>query len=380
MDFSFSEEQKMLRQSFRDFMERECTPEYVKDGDEQGKPPYELYNEIARLGWLGIALPKKYGGEGKGITELAIMLEEVARKHYALAWMIIRALIYGARALEKNGTEAQKKHFIPKIIKGESMFCFGLTEPEAGSDAGAVALAAKQDGDGYILNGQKIFLSGFHIADYCVLVTRTATMARRQQGITTFIVDTKSPGIEATPIPTLGMRTIPTNQVFFNDVKVPRENILGRLHEGWGVVMSELEASRAVYAVVTAGAASGVLEEAIKYAGERVQFGQPIGKFQAIRHKLADMQLDTYIAHNLAYRLAWMVDQGLPARKEAAMTKLFCSEAYNRVADQALQVFGGYGYAMDYPLQRHYRDSRLGRIGEGSSEIQRDIIARELGI
>ncbi len=378
MDFSFSKPQNIFRRSVRDFLVRECPKEYVREGDEKGHPPFEVYQKIAKLGWLGIGLPAKYGGSGGGLIELAIMLEEVARRDYALAWMIVRALIYGARVILKNGDEQQRERFLPGIIKGEYMFCFGLSEPNAGSDATAVSTSAVPDGSDFLINGQKVFLTGLQIADYCFLVTRTANTPKRHEGITTFVVDARSAGIEIRPIPTVGMRTVATNRVFFNNVRVPRENMLGALNDGWKVVQSELEESRAAYAVVTAGAAGAVLEEATEYAKERNQFGQPIAKFQAIRHKLADMQLDVYIAQNIAYRLVWMVDQGLPVRKEAAMTKLFCSEAYSRVADQGLQIFGGYGYSMDHDVQRHWRDARLARIGEGSSEIQRDMIAREV--
>ncbi|HYH43267.1 MAG TPA: acyl-CoA dehydrogenase, partial [Burkholderiales bacterium] len=269
---------------------------------------------------------------------------------------------------------------LPKVARGELSFCFGLTEPHAGSDAASISTRAVREGDEFVINGQKVFTSGMDISDYCLLVTRTATMEKKQQGITAFLVDTKLPGIDVRKIETLGQRAIKTTQVFYSDVRVPASAVLGTVDKGWESVDAYLWYERLCLSAARTGAASAAFDYALDYAKNRQQFGRPIGKFQAIAHKLADMKVMLEISRMLVYRFAWLMQEGKATRSDAAVLKLYTGEAYKAVSDMGLQILGGYGYCMEYPLQRFFRDSRLATIGAGTSEIQKNIIARGLGL
>jgi acyl-CoA dehydrogenase len=380
MDFSFTPDQEMLRSCVRDLLDGVCTPEYARECDDKSRPPREAYEALAKHGWLGLIVPTEYGGQGGSPIDLAILLEEIGRSFEELALWTFRTVTYGGYAVMQHGTSEQKAAFLPRVARGELSFCFGLTEPACGSDAAAVTTSAKPDGDGYIINGQKVFTSGMDISDYCLLVTRTAIGPKKQHGITNFLVDTKLPGIEIRKIPTLGQRAIGTTQVFYSDVKVPRDALLGTLHEGWKAVDSYLWYERLCLSAARTGAASAAFEYALQYAKTRYQFGRPIGRFQAVSHKLADMKAMLDVSQLLVYRFAWLLSKGEATRHDAAVLKLQTSEAYKAVADLGLQILGGYGYSMEYPMQRFFRDSRLATIGGGTSEIQRNIIAHGLGL
>ncbi|MDY7033291.1 MAG: acyl-CoA dehydrogenase family protein [Thermodesulfobacteriota bacterium] len=380
MNFGFSEEQEMLRATIGKFMKNECSVQYVRECDEGQKVPFEVFHKIADQGWLGLAVPEEYGGSGGTIIDLAILLEETAKVSLALADLIYRARVHGGMNILKCGTEEQKKELLPGIAGGKLIFCIGLTEPNTGSDAASLTTSAVADGEDYIIVGTKMFTTNMHVADYCLLYVRTDKTAPKHKGITTFLVDTKSPGIKIRPVHTLGMRATITNEVVYENVRVPKRNILGKLNEGWTVATSQLGAERFGLAAMCTGAAQSVLDDALQYAKERVQFGRPIGKFQAISHKLADMQVEVDVSRLLTYRLAWMVTQGTSDLKTAAITKLYTAEAYKHVSDLGMQILGGYGYTMEFDMQRHFRDSRLVTIGGGSSEIQRNIIAKSLGL
>jgi len=293
---------------------------------------------------------------------------------------VFRTLTYGGYAVMRDGTPEQKQALLPKVARGELSFCLGLTEPQAGSDAAALTTRATRGGGGYVISGQKVFTSGMDISDYCLLVTRTSSGEKKQQGITNFLVDTRLPGIEVRKIETLGQRAIGTTQVFYNDVKVPASAVLGQVDRGWDAVDAYLWYERLCLSAARTGAASAAFEYALEYAKNRVQFGQPIGKFQAISHKLADMKVMLDISRMLVYRYAWLMSQGKATRHDAAVVKLYTGESYKSVSDLGLQILGGYGYCMEYPMQRFFRDSRLAVIGAGTSEIQRNIIARGLGL
>jgi acyl-CoA dehydrogenase len=381
MDFAFTQDQEELRRHARDLLEFVCPPDYVERCDREGTPPREAYEKVAEQGWFGLIIPEEYGGAGGSAVDLAILLEEVGRQCEELAMWMFRTITYGGFAVMAHGTKEQKDFFLPKVAKGELAFCFGLTEPESGSDAAALKLRATPSGNGsYVLNGQKVFTSGMDVSDYCLLVARTTTGERKQEGITMFMVDTSLPGIEVRKIDTLGHRAIGTTQVFYTDVEVPAERVIGEVDQGWTTADSCLWYERLCLSAARTGAAQAAFRLALDYAKERNQFGRPIGKFQAVSHKLAEMRMMLDISHLLIYRFAWAMDNGKATRDDAAVLKLHTSEAYKAVADMALQIFGGYGYTMEYPLQRFYRDSRLATIGAGSSEIQRNIIARALGL
>ena len=381
MDFSFTQDQEELRAHARDLLAKVCPPEYAESCDREGRPPREAFETLAEQGWIGLIVPEKYGGTGGSAIDVAIVLEEIGRSFEELAMWIFRTMTYGGYAVATHGSEELKRKLLPDIAKGKLSFCFGLTEPASGSDAAALTTRAEASGNGtYVINGQKVFTSGMDISDYCLLVARTSKRERKQEGITMFLVDTSLPGIEVRKIDTLGHRAIGTTQVFYNDVEVPAEMVVGEVDNGWKTADDCLWYERLCLSAARTGAATSAFELALEYAKTREQFGRPIGKFQAISHKLADMKVMLEISRLLFYRFAWAVDAGQATRHDAAILKLYTSESYKAVTDMALQVFGGYGYCMEYPLQRFFRDARLSVIGAGSSEIQRNIIARSLGL
>ncbi len=380
MDFSFTQDQETLRGHLRELLDEVCPPEYAERCDNDATPPREAYQALAQHGWFGLILPVEYGGTGGSAIDLAILLEETGRHFEELAMWLFRTLTYGSYAVMKHGTPGQKERLLPKLVRGELSFCFGLTEPHSGSDAAALSTRASAVDGGYVINGQKVFTSGMDISDYCLLVARTSTGAKKQQGITNFLVDTKLPGIEVRKIKTLGQRAIGTTQVFYNDVKVPASAVLGEVDHGWEAVDAYLWYERLCLSAARTGAASAAFDYALDYAKTRKQFGRPIGQFQAISHKLADMKMMLDISRTMVYRFAWLMSEGRATRHDAAVLKLYTGETYKTVSDMGLQILGGYGYCMEYPMQRFFRDSRLATIGAGTSEIQRNIIARGLGL
>jgi acyl-CoA dehydrogenase len=380
MDSDFTPEQELFRASVRDFCEREITREYVRDCDRDHRPPTELFRMLGAQGWLGINIPEEHGGSGAGATEVAILLEELGKAFLDLSFWVFRTVTWGGLAIARDGTEAQKAELLPRVASGEVSVCFSLTEPDAGSDAASISLKAVEDGDEFVLNGQKVFTSGFKVSDLDLVAARTATGAKKQHGITNFLVDTRSPGLEWSPIETLGHWPLGTAMLTFTEVRVPRDRILGTLHEGWANLGVYLRYERLCLSAARTGAAKAALADAVSYATTRKQFDQAISSFQAVAHRLADMQVLTEISETLVYRYATRLDRGKATPRDAAILKLFACEAYKSVADMGLQVLGGYGYTMEYDLQRHFRESRLGVIGAGTSDIQKNIIAKTMGL
>ncbi len=380
MDVVFTEEQELFRDTVRRFCEREISREYVRECDRDHRPPTELYRKLGEQGWLGINIPEEYGGSGGGAMEVAILLEELGRAFLDLSFWVFRAVTWGGLTIGTFGTEEQKREILPKVATGELSVCFSLTEPEAGSDAASITLTAVEDGDDYVLNGQKVFTSGFKVSDLAVVAARTSSEGKKHHGITNFLVDAKSPGLEWHPIETLGHWPLGTAMLYFDDVRVPKANMLGTLHDGWRDLGVGLRYERLCLSAARTGAAKAALADALAYAQERKQFDQPIASFQAVAHRLAEMQVMTEISDMLVYRYASRLDRGAATLRDAAILKLYACEAYKSVADMGLQVLGGYGYTMEYDLQRHFRESRLGVIGAGTSDIQRNIIARTMGI
>jgi alkylation response protein AidB-like acyl-CoA dehydrogenase len=380
MDFSFTSEQETLRAHLQELLDEVCPPEYAERCDREARPPRVAYEALAKHGWFGLIFPVEYGGTGGSPVELAILLEEAGRHFEELAMWLFRTLTYGGYAVMLHGRREQKQTLLPKVVRGELSFCFGLTEPQSGSDAAALTTSATARDGGYVINGQKVFTSGMDISDYCLLVTRTSTGEKKQQGITNFLVDTRLPGIEIRKIETLGQRAIGTTQVFYTDVKVPASAVLGEVGKGWEAVDSYLWYERLCLSAARTGAAAAAFEYALDYAKNRKQFDRPIGQFQAISHKLADMKMMLDISRMLVYRFAWLMGGGRATRHDAAVVKLYTGETYKTISDLGLQILGGYGYCMEFPMQRFFRDSRLATIGAGTSEIQRNIIARGLGL
>ncbi len=381
MEFGFTEEQRMLRESVRKFMKRECTREYIRNCSDNDRFPHELYDKMAAQGWMGIPFPEKYGGAGLGPMELAIFLEEAGYGWYGAGTSYFTTVVLGAYNIMTYGTEAQRNEILPAVVAGKVKLAFALSEPNVGSDAAAVELFAEDHDDHFVLNGQKMFTTNAHVADHIVTVTRTIrNPEKKHHGITLFLVNAKSPGIEIRPLKQMGRSATHTNEVFFRDVKVPRECMMGKLHEGWSNLNSGLGIERLSVAMMYAGTSQAMIDYVSAYAKERRQFGQPISKFQAVQHKLADMQIKTDVARLLGYRVAWMLEQNLPCFKEMSMAKLYASEAMFDIANNGVQVMGGYGVLKEYDMELFFRDSRIGMIGAGASEIQRTIIAKQMGL
>jgi len=380
MDIEFTPEQEMFRSTIRDFCDREISREYVRECDREHRAPKEVFEKIGRQGWLGINIPEEFGGAGAGAVEVAILLEELGRSFLDLSFWVFRTVTWGGLAIGHGGSDLTKKELLPRVANGEVSVCFSLTEPDAGSDAASITLSAVEDGDEFVLNGQKVFTSGFKVSDLDVVAARTSREGRKHHGITNFLVDTDSPGLTWNPIETLGHWTLGTAMLYFEDVRVPKERIIGTQDNGWGDLGVYLRYERLCLSAARTGAAKAALADALDYAKNREQFGKPISEFQAVSHRLAEMQMAVEISEMLVYRYAARLDRGIATTRDAAILKLYASEAYKQVADEGLQVLGGYGYTMEYDLQRHYRESRLGVIGAGTSDIQRNIIAKTMGI
>jgi acyl-CoA dehydrogenase len=380
LDLQLTDEQQMLRESVRALFATKFDREYVRECDRDRRPPTEAFEELGKLGFLGINIAEQYGGGGCGASMVAVLLEELGRGFLDLSFWAFRNLSHGAHSIGAHGTPEQKARFLPALARGELSVCFALTEPEAGSDAAAIRTAATKTADGYRINGEKIFCSGFKVSDYVLTVVRTSTGARKHQGITLLFVPTNAAGLTWRPLETLGHWPLGTAMVHFDNVHVSDENRLGPQDEGWPILMDALEFERLSLSAARAGAAQAALDDALTYAKQRFQFGRSIGSFQAVSHKLAEMQVMVDISRMLVYRFAALIDRGANTVRDAATLKLYACEAYKSVADMGLQILGGYGYTMEYDLQRHLRESRLGTIGAGTSEIQRNIIAKTMGL
>ena len=380
MNFGLTSEQLAMRDHVKALLDKTCSLDYVARCDESGQPPREAFQALADHGWLGLIAPEEYGGVNGSPTDLAVLLEETGHHFEELGLWLFRSYTFGCYAILKNGTEAQKKFFLPKTVSGAYTYAFALTEPDSGSDAAALRTKAEIDGDHFVINGRKQFISGFDIADYALVALRTSQQAKKQMGISTLLIDTKTPGIEAKRIPTLGQHSIGTTEVTFTNVRVPRSALLGELDHGWSICEDTLRYERLCLSAARIGAARQAFEFARDYAKTRIQFGKPIGSFQAIQHKFADMKVMLDSAQTMVLRYAWLMEQGQAERGDTAVLKYLVGETYKTISDQCLQVLGGYGYCNEYPMQRFFRDSRLATIGGGTSEIQKNIIAGSLGL
>lgn len=381
MEFQFTDEQKMFQKTVRDFVEMECPRELARKYDENKEFPYDFYAKVARQGWLGLPFPEKYGGSDCKMMDLVIIAEAFAKYSYDIAAGYAISMFCAMNILH-HGTEEQKAHYLPRMIKGEVRFAISISEPGAGSDAAAIAISAAPEGDDYAINGEKMFTSGAGARNTILtMATRTDKNATpRQKGITVFLVENDAPGMEMRRIDTLGRRTMGTFSIHCDHVRMPKSKMLGKLHDGWNVILGNLEMERTFTSAMYVGQAQSAVDDALAHAKQREQFGKPIGKFQAISHMLADMQTEVDAARLLVYRAAWTIDQGQPAAREVSMAKLFSSETLMKVATQGMQVMGGYGYCMEYDMQRYFRDAKITTVSAGTSQMQRLIIARHMGL
>lgn len=380
MDFAFNERQELMRRTLRDRLDRVCPPEYAMDCDRKGEAPIDAYGALAEDGWIGVSAPEEYGGMGGDAVDLALVLETAGTRYLDLATMIFRNVCYGVDAMLESGTEAQKKAFIPSVIRGEKFFAFSLTEPDAGSDAAAIIARADREGDVFRLTGTKNFTSGMPTATHVLVAARTDSSGAKHEGITNFIIPADAEGVTWSKLDLLGHRAMGTCVAHYDAVEASEADALGAVGEGWKGLMAYLTTERLCLSAARVGAAAAALALALEHAKERRQFGRPIGKFQAVSHMLAEMHVLVDTARLQVYRFAWLVSQGKAGRIEAATLKLYAGEAYKKAADLGVQVMGGYGYSGEHAMERHYRDARLATIGAGTSEVQRNIIAKALGL
>jgi hypothetical protein len=377
MDFGFTSEQQQLRKSIRQFCEAEIKP-HVMEWDESQHFPLDVFRRLGELGVLGAVFPEELGGAGYSYVDYSIVMEEIARVDPSIALSVAAHVSLCSNHIYLAGSDEQKKRYLPKLTSGEWIGCWSLTESEAGSDAGGTRTKAVLDGDSWVLNGGKTFTTNAHVADVCVAMAMTDRSASAH-GISAFILERGAPGFRVGKKENkLGMRCSPTGEVLFTDCRLPAEQLCGKRGEGFVDSLRILDGGRISIAALSVGLAQGAYEAALKYSKQRKQFSRFISEFQAIQHKLADMATEIDAARLLTLRAAWLKDSGASVNKESAMAKLYASEAAVRAANEALQIHGGYGFIKDYPVEKFYRDVKLCTIGEGTSEIQKLVIARQL--
>lgn len=377
MDFAFTQEQEMFRKAVRDFAQKEIVP-IVDECDVEERYPVHLFKRVGELGYLGNRFPQEYGGSNTDTVTSAIMAEELAYYSGGIFLGLYVHVFLTLMGVAYFGSEEQKKKYLIPGITGTKIGAWGFAEPGAGSDPGSIRTRAVKEGSSYVLNGTKMFITNGTFADFVVVVANTAP-ERGSRGLSLVIVDRDTPGFTVSKkLNKLGMRASEAAELVFTDCRVPKENLLGEENKGFYQAMKTLTEGRIVAAAFATGMARAALDLALKYSRERVQFGQEIGKFQGIQWMLADMAVKHEAARWLTYHAAWKCDRGLPHFKEASMAKLFATEALSSIAAEALQIHGGYGFIMEYPIQRIYRDCKLLEIGEGTSQIHRNIIASQL--
>jgi alkylation response protein AidB-like acyl-CoA dehydrogenase len=375
--FCLTEDQHLLRKSVREFAETEIKP-HIREWDEAQAFPPELLTKLADLGLMGIQFPPAYGGSGMSAVDYCICIEELARVDPSVSLSVAAHNGLGAAHIAMFGSEAQKQQYLAPLARGEKLAAWGLTEPGSGSDAAAMRTTATRDGDGWILNGSKAFITHGRTGDTMVVMAVT-DKARGTKGISAFIVERGTPGFTAgKKEDKLGMRASETSEVLFQQCRIPASQLIGDEGQGFIQTLQVLDAGRIGIAALAVGLAQGAYDAARGYAFERKQFGRPIGTFQSIRWKLVDNAVRVEAARLLTYRAAWLKDQGRRTTLESSMAKLYASEIAVRSSEDAVQIHGGYGFVKDYPAEKFFRDVKLTTIGEGTSEVQRLVIARQL--
>ncbi len=373
------EKHQMQQRLFRQFAEAEFTDEILEKLDATGEFNWDIHRLMGTNGFMGVKIPTAYGGQGADNLTYALMIEEFARVSAVLSIYANTSNSLGGGPLMLAGSEEQKKKYLPRVASGEKIMAFALTEPGAGSDAGGTTTTAVADGDEFILNGRKCFISGAPMADWCIVFAKTDLTAKGSRGISMFVVDMHLPGVSCgAPEKKMGIGGYPTCDVVLENVRVPKDCLVGPLHKGFANAMKTLDGGRLGMAAQAVGIAQSCLEEAAKYAKERRQFGRPIADFQAISFMIADMATEIEAARQLVYHAAALKDAGKDATAACSMAKYFASETANRCAAKAVQIHGGYGYIKDYKVERLYRDARITTIYEGTSQIQQLVIANSL--
>jgi acyl-CoA dehydrogenase len=381
MDFNFSDEQEMLRRTIQKFCRNELSKEKVRWMDENCNfIPDEIWNGLVDLGVFGLALPEEYGGLGQGQTDLMIVMEELATASAAVALGAGATLSFGATPILHLGTTAQKDKHLPRIAEGREKWAMALTEPDGGTDIlGAIRTRAEDKGDHWLINGRKIFITGAHVADYIMTVAITDPQAKRSRGLSVFIVPRETAGLETRLIPKLGCHACGANFVYYDDVRIPKENLLGTLNAGWSDLLKVLNPERIGTAVLSLGVAKAAFADAFEYAKERNAFGGPISRFQILQHYLADIAIEIENARNLIYKCTWLADQGKPMHVEACMAKIVAARASEKAATWGMEILGGYGYTMEYDMQRYFRDYKQMVFSPISDEMAKNMIMQFMG-
>ena len=380
MNFELSDEQRTLQQTARKFIQQSCSAGTAKEWDETYTYPEKFLRDIAAMGWNSIAFPEEEGGGGGGPIELTILAEELGRASFDVAMCFIVNLI-ATTTLAKFATDEQRATVLPDFTSGRKRMSISISEPDAGSDVKALSLRAEDKGDHFVLTGQKMWCTGAGLPNTIIgIYVRTEGHRGDRGGISLLMLDPSSEGVELRQIPTLARHVMGTYEVYLDGVVVPKSSLIGELHNGWDVLMSSLEIERVLLSGGYVGAAQATVDEALSYAKQRRQFGNRIGDFQAIAHTLANLQTDVDAARLLAYRAAWLLAAGRPCSREGSMAKLFGSETYVRAAREGMQVWGGYGFSTESIMSFRYRESIVATISGGTSQIQRNGIARSMGL
>jgi butyryl-CoA dehydrogenase len=378
MDFELSDEHKLFRDTVRDFADNEVAPGAL-ERDKTHEFPHDLIEKMAALGLLGVPFAEEYGGAGGDTISYAIAVEEISRADGSLGLTLAAHTSLGAAPFQLFGTEEQKRKYLVPLAQGKMVGAFGLTEPHAGSDAGGTKTYAVRDGDEWVINGSKLYMTSGRIAGVMVITAKTDPEAKGSKGITSFVVENPAEGLSfGKDEDKMGLRSSITSPVFFENVRVGQDAILGEEGQGFKGFLEILDGGRISIGAMAVGLGQAAFEAALRYSNERIQFGQPISSFQAVQFMLADMAMKLDAARLMVYKAAWLKDRKRPFTREAAMAKLFASEVGEECCHKAIQVHGGFGYITEAHVERYYRDVRLTEIGEGTSEIQRLVIAREI--
>jgi alkylation response protein AidB-like acyl-CoA dehydrogenase len=377
MDLDFTEEQDMLRNSARDFLSTECDKAKVREIEEseEGYSP-EIWRKMAELGWQGLMIPEQYEGMGMGLMDLLVVFEEIGRN--ILPSPYFATAVLGSPPVVEGGSEGLKKEILPSVATGEAVLTMALTEPSAGYTADCVELEAEDRGDSFVLNGTKLFVEFASASDYMVVVARTRSGGDPQDGITLLLVESASPGIKIAAFATTG--TDKQCEVVFDNVSVPKSNVIGEVNKGWPIVVKTLEMATMIKCADMIGGMQAVLDMSVAYAKERVQYGRPIGSYQAIQHMLADMFIRTETSKNIVYEAAWMVSEGLECADKVSIAKAWCNEAYKKVTEDGVEVHGAIGTSRDHDMGLYYRRAMAANPTFGDTEDHREVVARSLGL
>lgn len=374
-----SEEQRMMREGVLDLLNKHLPWDLVRKLDEEKGFPHAAYEALADAGYLGIFYPESLGGMGGTHRDITTFMETLGYYYTGIAQGVTVTAIYAGMHVAKFGPPAMQQEIVPKIVAGKAKLSLAMSEPGTGSHVAGIKTTAIRDGDEFVLNGNKVWITCAHVADYLVVIAKTDPQARHR-GISTLLVDARAPGVTIRPLAMLGRRTTHANEIFFDNVRVPASNLIGNEGEAWKNIMKCLGLERMALAAISTGHCFKITEYARDYAKQRIQFGQPISNFQVIQHKLVDMLIMSETARQATHRVADLLDAGNPALAETSIAKIVATENNFKCADMGLQILGGAGYSMEYDMQMFFRDSRVGPIGGGSSEIQKNVIAKLMGI